>query len=98
MPNLQGEAASALAHRMTREGPLVTFGEAPPPRPPAVQEEDELPFLLERTDGSGKKTQAASRPGQHRFSFRVFRRYGPCCAICDVAAMGAPGRRTPARL
>lgn len=67
---------------------LITFGEAPPPPALDIHDEDELPFGLERTDGSGKKRQAASRPGQHRFSFLVFRRYGPCCAVCDVAVMG----------
>ena len=66
---------------------LITFGETSPPSAAGAQDEDALPFDLERTAGSGKKTQTA-RPGQHRFSFLVFRRYGPCCAVCDVAVMG----------
>jgi len=65
---------------------LITFGEAPPP-PPAAQEDD-VPFELERSSSPAKKVLATSRPGQHRFSFRVFRRYGAQCAVCDVSVMG----------
>ncbi len=66
----------------------IAFEEAPPPEMPAAAEEDELPFQLERGTTQSKKVSATSRPGQHRFSFRVFRRYGPQCAVCDVSVMG----------
>lgn len=67
----------------------ITFGEAPPPVPLTLEEEDNIPFELERTKGHPKKKVAvAARPGQHRFSFRVFRRYGKACAVCDVSVMG----------
>lgn len=67
---------------------LITFGESPPPKSPAVQDQGDLPFELERSTGRGKKVPVASRPGQHRFSFQVFRRYGAQCAVCDVSVMG----------
>ena len=35
---------------------------------------------------SGKKTTAKTRPNQQRFRMSVLKRYGPCCAVCDVAA------------
>jgi hypothetical protein len=67
---------------------LITFGAAQPAPPPTADEEDDVPFQLERLIGPGKKIPVSSRPGQHRFSFRVFRRYGAQCAVCDVSVMG----------
>jgi len=68
---------------------LVTFGESKPSTSPTLAEEDELPFELERPSGATKKkVLATARPGQHRFSFRVFRRYGARCAVCDVSVIG----------
>jgi putative restriction endonuclease len=67
---------------------LITFGEVPIPPLPSRQDEDEAPFELERTDGVRRRTASTARPGQHRFSFRVFRRYGIGCAVCDVSVMG----------
>ena len=64
---------------------LITFAASQPPPPASVEEEDDLPFLLEREAGSGRRTTAPTRPGQHRFSYRVFRRYGTRCAVCDVS-------------
>jgi hypothetical protein len=66
----------------------IAFDEAPPPEMPAAAEEEDLPFELERATAPGKKVSATSRPGQHRFSFRVFRRYGAHCAVCDVSVIG----------
>ncbi len=63
---------------------LITFA-ASQPTPPASVEEDDLPFQLEREASSGRKTTAPTRPGQHRFSYRVLRRYGSRCAVCDVS-------------
>lgn len=67
---------------------LITFGESPPAPAPAQQDEDDAPFELERSGPAGKKTSTLSRPGQHRFSFLVLRRYGAQCAVCDVSVMG----------
>jgi hypothetical protein len=66
----------------------IAFSEEPPSSMPAAAEEDDLPFQLEREPAEGKKVSVKSRPGQHRFSFRVFRRYGAQCAVCDVSVMG----------
>ena len=38
--------------------------------------------------GWRKQKQGYSRPGQHLFSFRVFRRYGSSCAVCGVSVLG----------
>jgi hypothetical protein len=65
---------------------LITFGHEPP-QPMGTQQEDDVPFELERSAGSGRKVPVAARPGQHRFSFLVFRRYGVQCAVCDVSVM-----------
>jgi hypothetical protein len=67
---------------------LITFGAVPPPPLPAVPDEDEIPFELGRSGETRKKTLQVSRPGQHRFSFRVFRRYRAECAACEVSVMG----------
>ena len=64
------------------------LAEAPPARRPPERRKSSLPFQLERSAGRGTKVSVTSRPGQHRFSFRVFRRYGTCCAVCDVSVMG----------
>lgn len=66
----------------------IAFADAPPPPMPAATEEDDLPFQLERATAPSRKVSATSRPGQHRFSFRVFRRYRAECAVCDVSVMG----------
>lgn len=66
---------------------LVTFAASQPTAPPAA-EQDDLPFTLERSGGSRKRVSVLSRPGQHRFSFQVFRRYGAQCAVCAVSVIG----------
>ena len=64
---------------------LITFAASQPTPRASVEEEDDLPFQLEREASSGRKTTAPTRPGQHRFSYRVLRRYGSRCAVCDVS-------------
>lgn len=66
----------------------ISFGDNPPAPLPTRAEEDAEPFLLERAGDGRKRTQATARPGQHRFSFRVFRRYGAKCSVCDVSVLG----------
>lgn len=66
---------------------LITFGDAAPVRP-VEKLDDGAPFELERSDESNRRGSRSTRRGQHRFSFRVFRRYGTCCAVCEVAVMG----------
>lgn len=46
-------------------------------------QEDEFSAIVERTD---RAAPGRVRPNQPRFRLRVFKRYGPCCAICDVEA------------
>lgn len=64
---------------------LITFSDDPPVPPPSVVEESREPFRLVRDVTARKLTSTATRPGQARFSFRVIRRYGAQCAVCDVA-------------
>jgi putative restriction endonuclease len=62
---------------------LITFGAVQPPQS-FIEPEKEEPFeLVEK----GKKTsikQVQTRPGQQRFKFRVLKRYGPQCAVCNI--------------
>jgi len=67
---------------------LISFAEDQPAAPPALEEEEDAPFALKRSSELGKKVSSFSRPGQHRFTFRVFRRYGAQCAVCDVSVLG----------
>jgi hypothetical protein len=67
---------------------LVTFAVAQPAGLPPAEDEDDAPFALERSSGSGSRVSVLSRPGQHRFSFRVLRRYGGQCAVCKVSVLG----------
>jgi hypothetical protein len=66
---------------------LITFGEAPPPPlwPEAVETQ---PFSLVDPQEPGTR-EAMARPGQQRFKFLVFQRYGLCCAVCDFSLMEA---------
>lgn len=61
---------------------LVTFGDERPSLPGGKPIDSE-PFKLVRKAKSVKK-QVEARPGQQRFKFRVFQRYGPKCAVCDM--------------
>jgi hypothetical protein len=60
---------------------LVLFGEqAPAP----VADVDATPFELTERTGTVRTAQVRARPGQQRFAFAVFRRYGPACMVCGI--------------
>jgi hypothetical protein len=61
---------------------LISFGTSPPPaRIPELDQD--VPFAL--TDESiRRKAFRDVREGQQRFKFRVFKRYGPACAVCGI--------------
>jgi len=62
---------------------LVSFGDTAPEQRPG-ESEGETPFELVGTAPRGRST-ALTRPGQQRFKFRVFKRYGARCAVCGIA-------------
>jgi putative restriction endonuclease len=63
---------------------LITFGDEQPAPPLSLAIEEDTPF--ESTAAAGdRKAFVPVRQGQHRFKFRVFRRYGAQCAVCDVS-------------
>lgn len=60
---------------------LVSFGEEAP-TPPARQEDpDEFDLFAEL---NRSKREVTVRPGQQRFKFLVFQRYGSKCAVCSM--------------
>jgi putative restriction endonuclease len=63
---------------------LITFGDAQPVR--ITEQAEEEPFVAVQEMEPGRR-EVAVRAGGQRFKFRVFRRYGPRCAVCgmDVA-------------
>jgi len=62
---------------------LISFGESGPEQLPEDVEK-ESPFeLVDATLGG--KTITATRPGQQRFKFSVFKRCGGKCAVCGIA-------------
>lgn len=61
---------------------LITFDATEPLQ--AVTESDEEPFDLVARKRSAKR-EVQSRLGQQRFKFRVFKRYGLRCAVCDIS-------------
>lgn len=62
---------------------LITFGPRQQPRLFEVAEADDEPFeLVEKVRGA--RREVAARPGQARFSFQVFQRYGAQCAACGI--------------
>lgn len=66
---------------------MVTLADGPPAGLVPIDAVDESAFRL--TSGqSGSHTTVVSRPGQARFKFEVFRRYGAVCAVCDLAIDG----------
>lgn len=65
---------------MSREF-LITFGDEPVAVPTPEQDENE-PFQLQN-GRAGRMREVEQRIGQTGFKFRVFKRYGPRCAVCD---------------
>jgi HNH endonuclease len=63
---------------------LITYGETPPPAEVPADELDGVVFELSAVRNR-RSTLATSRQGQYRFKFNVFRRYGACCAVCDLS-------------
>ncbi|MGR6127875.1 HNH endonuclease [Paenibacillus sp. SER-28] len=45
---------------------------------------DNKPFVAINIKTDAKTVLVKSRPGQPSFKFHVFKRYGPCCAVCDT--------------
>jgi hypothetical protein len=62
---------------------LIALGSSPPAELPLPDAADTAPFA---TDEKRKRGEAlvATRPGQAKFNFRVFQRYGPQCAVCGI--------------
>ena len=65
----------------------VAFAAERPSSVPSVDVVDETPFHL---TGQGSTVSAVirARPGQARFKFEVFGRYGPSCAVCGLDIEG----------
>ena len=63
---------------------LITFDISRPQRLIHDVDEDDEPFSLVDSSKKSAKQQAAVRPGQQRFRFRVMRRYGGACLLCGV--------------
>jgi hypothetical protein len=61
----------------------VAFSEEPQGLLPSAETLEEEPFRLTAPTAVVTST-ATVRPGQARFKFEVFRRYGPICAVCDL--------------
>ncbi len=60
---------------------LILFGDAPPVAPvPLTKDHFELKTRRRRSPG-----QRSTPSRDPRFSFLVFQRYGPRCAVCDIA-------------
>jgi hypothetical protein len=66
---------------------LVTFADASPTPLPSADSVDGSDFQL-TSSLPATTTTVPSRPGQARFKFEVFRRYGPSCALCDLSVDG----------
>ena len=62
---------------------LISFGEEPVPTPQPIPDEDSAAFQL-KEHLKGKKHEVTTRPGQQKFKFNVFKRYGSRCAVCDI--------------
>ncbi len=64
---------------------LITFSDDIQP-PLIIEMPEDEPFELMAKKDTSKKKQVKARPGQQRFSFRVFKRYGAKCAVCEISA------------
>ncbi len=63
---------------------LITFGAVQPPQSFIEPEKEELFELAEKGNKTSMK-KVQPRPGQQRFKFRVLKRYGPQCAVCNIS-------------
>jgi hypothetical protein len=63
---------------------LVEFGELAAPPEPLSDNVEDTPFDLEERQ-QRREARVRVRPGQARFQFEVFRRYGGQCAVCGVS-------------
>lgn len=61
---------------------LISFGEVAPELATHTEEE-ESSFILSSESAAGLAV-VKTRPGQQRFKFSVFKRYGPQCAVCNL--------------
>lgn len=59
----------------------IAFDEPKAEQPPSLEE----PFRLKGSATKARDATVQMRPGQSRFRFDVFRRYGAKCAACDLA-------------
>jgi putative restriction endonuclease len=66
---------------------LVIFSDDHVPLRLGREEADDSPFRL-TSDTSATTATVIARPGQARFKFDVFRRYGAVCAVCDLTIEG----------
>lgn len=64
---------------------LIAFGNEPPAMEVADLV-DEEPFVLVAAQQRVTR-EVRVRDGQQRFKFRVFKRYGPRCAVCGLAVL-----------
>jgi len=62
----------------------VKFGDKPPTPVRKEEKDDDKDFYLDEPKEK-RKGQHSLRPGQLRFRFKVFKRYGIKCAVCDIA-------------
>jgi putative restriction endonuclease len=62
---------------------LVIFGDEPVPRH-VSESDDDAPFSL-TAKGGRKARSSMSYDRDPQFKFDVFKRYGPRCAVCDIA-------------
>jgi putative restriction endonuclease len=62
---------------------MVAFADDQPPSVPPVDSVDGSPFRLTGSPPEGTSV-VPTRPGQARFKFEVFRRYGAACTVCGL--------------
>ncbi len=63
---------------------LITFGTVQPAQS-FIESEKEEPFELAEKGNKTSIKKVQTRPGQQRFKFRVLKRYGPQCAVCNIS-------------
>jgi putative restriction endonuclease len=66
----------------TREFLIALDLEEPPPTAPTPIDEEPFQLTTQRASSTAEQT---TRPGQARFRFEVFERYGAKCAVCEIS-------------